>query len=57
MADEHWETECAQSPDKQHCACWYDGYACCYCGDPPDPEEVQRTEAIWDQLTCKSEGT
>ena len=29
-----WETECAAREDRTHCTCWYDGSACCSCGDP-----------------------
>ena len=29
-----WETECLKRPDRLHCNCWYDGEACCACGDP-----------------------
>ncbi len=28
------ETPCPVRDDKQHCDCWYDGQACCACGDP-----------------------
>jgi hypothetical protein len=27
------ETSCPKRDDKQHCNCWYDGEACCACGD------------------------
>ena len=29
-----WETRCPDRDDKLHCACWYDGDACCGCGAP-----------------------
>lgn len=35
MPDE-WETPCPKSDDSAHCNCWYDGGACCYCGDPAE---------------------
>ena len=28
-----WETPCPQRPDNKHCVHWYDGDACCTCGD------------------------
>ncbi len=28
------ETPCPAREDKIHCNCWYDGEACCACGDP-----------------------
>jgi hypothetical protein len=34
-----WETPCPAREDKQHCNCWYDGKACCGCGDEPSPSE------------------
>lgn len=38
--DQSNETECnASSKDGQHCNCWYDGKACCYCNDPAQPQE------------------
>ncbi len=30
---EEWETPCLKRADRQHCDCWYDGAACCACGD------------------------
>jgi hypothetical protein len=33
-----WETECPKREDRQHCNCWYDGEACCACGDNPPME-------------------
>ena len=29
-----WETTCPKRDDQLHCNCWYDGEACCACGDP-----------------------
>mgnify|MGYP001598549538 FL=1 len=28
-----WETPCPDRKDSIHCVCWYDGLACCACGD------------------------
>jgi len=28
-----WETVCDASPDRKHCAHWYDDGPCCYCHD------------------------
>lgn len=36
MADE--ETPCPIREDEMHCNCWYDGKACCACGDAALPE-------------------
>lgn len=33
-----WETPCSEREDGQHCNCWYDGEACCSCGDKPQLE-------------------
>lgn len=30
------ETPCPAREDGAHCNCWYDGKACCACGDPAD---------------------
>ncbi len=30
---EDWETPCPKREDGIHCTCWYDGKACCSCGD------------------------
>jgi len=41
-ADE--ETPCPVREDQQHCNCWYDGEACCACGDPAmKPEDREDT--------------
>lgn len=32
---EAWVEYCPDSEDNKHCSCWWDGLACCYCGDPP----------------------
>lgn len=32
--DREGETSCPKREDGQHCNCWYDGKACCACGDP-----------------------
>lgn len=36
--EQNWETSCSKREDGQHCNCWYDGKACCACGDNPAPE-------------------
>jgi hypothetical protein len=37
-----WETPCPVRDDRQHCNCWYDGEACCGCGDLPLlPEQLE----------------
>ena len=41
-----WETECRNSLDTQHCDCWYDGKACCYCGDNPDDAGKQMEDRM-----------
>lgn len=33
MSEQEWETSCPGRKDQQHCNCWYDGEACCGCGD------------------------
>jgi hypothetical protein len=30
---------CPNREDKIHCACWWDGYACCSCGAPDVMED------------------
>lgn len=35
------ETPCPARDDGIHCNCWYDGRACCACGDPEDVAEQQ----------------
>ena len=40
---ENDETPCPKREDKQHCNCWYDGEACCACGDPALPKENSAT--------------
>lgn len=37
--DGAWETNCPAREDNTHCVHWYDGGACCGCGDPALPEE------------------
>lgn len=34
VSPDDWETPCPKRVDNVHCSCWYDGYACCSCGDP-----------------------
>lgn len=43
VADEDWETPCPNREDGQHCNCWYDGGACCACGDKPKLENEVET--------------
>jgi len=43
--DDDWETECPKREDKQHCNCWYDGDACCACGDPATNSEDRGEQA------------
>lgn len=38
------ETACPKREDRQHCNCWYDGKACCACGDPAT-EDLEKFEA------------
>lgn len=33
---EDWETRCPKREDGWHCRHWYDGDACCACGDPAE---------------------
>lgn len=42
--NQDWETDCLNSVDEQHCYCWYDGYKCCYCHEPADPEIVEQNK-------------
>lgn len=37
---ENWETPCPKRSDKLHCDCWFDGKACCACGDN-DPKSIE----------------
>lgn len=32
------ETPCPKMDDGKHCIHWYDGAACCACGDPAQTE-------------------
>ena len=34
VTEQEWETPCPNREDRMHCDCWYDGKACCSCGDP-----------------------
>lgn len=43
--DDAWETPCPKREDKFHCNCWYEGDACCACGDPED-EGAQGASAV-----------
>lgn len=35
MSEKEWETPCPKREDEIHCVHWYDGEACCGCGDNP----------------------
>lgn len=48
------ETPCPKREDKQHCNCWYDGEACCACGDNPAAVPAPETEP--DCQVCRSAG-
>lgn len=42
------ETSCLRPGrvNKQHCRHWYDGEACCACGDPPMTDEAKAAQGM-----------
>lgn len=37
---------CSARPENIHCDCWWDGDACCACGDPPMTEDEMRVQGM-----------
>ena len=45
------ETSCPKREDGQHCGCWYDGGACCACGDDPMHPDACDCDRVEKHLT------
>ena len=52
---ENWETECPKRKDKIHCVHWYDGEACCDCGDSGNIETFEDEVTQRDGTLCLQE--
>jgi len=45
------ETPCPVREDKIHCVCWWEGEACCGCGDGPSTQRKEKY-LICDKCLC-----